>query len=55
MKSKDNELWWQLCELAASEEDPEKVIAIAKAINHLLDEQADRPRKSKTRSWNVAA
>ncbi len=38
------ERWKQLCEQAASEQDPEKLLALVTEINRLLEEK-DRPTK----------
>ena len=38
MVGRDEKLCWELCELAAIEQDPEKVLAIAREIRQLLDE-----------------
>jgi hypothetical protein len=36
------ERWTQLCEQAANEQDPEKLIALVKEINDLLEEKERR-------------
>jgi hypothetical protein len=47
LKSQDNELWRQLCERAANEQDPTKLMALATAICRLWDEKFKQPvRKS---------
>jgi hypothetical protein len=33
------EYWMQLCELAANEQDPEKLMELVKEINRLLEEK----------------
>jgi hypothetical protein len=38
MVGHDEKLCWELCELAAIEQDPAKVLAIAREIRRLLDE-----------------
>ena len=51
MKGEKLEQWRQLCELAAVEQDPEKLLALVKEINRLLDikekrlrQKSDQPR-----------
>jgi hypothetical protein len=39
MKDPDDERLWALCEQAANESDPEKVVAIAKEMNLLLQKK----------------
>ena len=36
------ELWQQLCQQAAVEQDPEKLLALAEEINRLLNEKEAR-------------
>jgi hypothetical protein len=43
MKDEVKERWLYLCALAANEQDPRKLIALAKEINRLLAEQRERP------------
>jgi hypothetical protein len=39
MQGEDRERWQVLCELAAKEEDPDKLFALTQEINRLLDEK----------------
>ena len=39
MKGKTKEHWTQLCELAASEQDPDKLLELVKEINRMLEEK----------------
>ena len=39
MKGKTKEYWTQLCELAASEQDPDKLLDLVKEINRMLEEK----------------
>ena len=39
---KDKEKWMELCERAAEEQDPEKLMALVKEIDRLLQEKEDR-------------
>ncbi len=47
----DSELWMELAELAAQEQDPEKLMALASEINRLLEkkegQENDRLAKAK--------
>lgn len=42
MQGQVKEAWMQLCELAANEQDPEKLLALVKEINRLLEEKERR-------------
>jgi hypothetical protein len=42
MKGKTRELWEQLCEQAAVEQDPEKMLKLISEINRLLSEKEER-------------
>jgi hypothetical protein len=42
LKGETGELWRKLCEEAATEQDHEKLIELAKEINRLLDEKEQR-------------
>ena len=42
MIGKDKERWQELCEQAAKEQDPAKLIEIIEEINHLLDAKRKR-------------
>lgn len=42
MKDKTKEHWTQLCELAASEQDPDKLLELVKEINRMLEEKEKR-------------
>ena len=44
MKGQEKERWLQLCELAANEQDHEKLIALVKEITQLLEEKERRMR-----------
>ncbi|MCU1271872.1 MAG: hypothetical protein JWN74_3166 [Acidobacteriaceae bacterium] len=39
MKGETKEHWTQLCELAASEQDPDKLLDLVKEINRMLEER----------------
>jgi hypothetical protein len=54
MKGHDEKLWWQLCELAALEQNPEKVLAIAREVRRLLEEKEKRLGETKSRDAATA-
>jgi len=45
VQGETKEQWLQLCELAAVEKDPQKLMAIVKEINRLLQEKEQRLRQ----------
>jgi len=45
MKGEKLEQWRQLCELAAVEQDREKLLALVKEIDRLLDEKREAADK----------
>ncbi|MFZ0639231.1 MAG: hypothetical protein WAN33_17180 [Candidatus Acidiferrales bacterium] len=42
MKEENRELWRELCEQAAAELDPKKLLTLMKEINRLLTEKQER-------------
>lgn len=48
MLGTDRELWLELCERAAREQDPQKLLELVKEINRLLEAKRERLRKSRT-------
>lgn len=42
MKGEKKEIWMQLCERAAAEQDPEKLMELVREINRLLEEKERR-------------
>ena len=48
MKGEKGELWRKLCEQAAVEQDPDKLLQLAREINRLLDEKEARLKSQKT-------
>ena len=49
MQGETKEQWMQLCELAANEQDSEKLLALVKEITRLLDEKGQRLKSKKSR------
>jgi hypothetical protein len=47
MEGATKERWFQLCELAAKEKDPEKLLALVFEINRLLEEKEQRLKSKK--------
>jgi hypothetical protein len=50
MDSKSDERWKVLCEQAAHELDPEKLLTLVQEINHLLEQKDLGNRDSKKQS-----
>ena len=55
MKGEKLEQWRQLCELAAIEQDPERLIALVREINRLLEEKEQRLKPQQPTSSNTKA
>ena len=55
MKGEKLEQWRQLCELAAIEQDPERLIALVREINRLLEEKEQRLKPQQPTSPNTKA
>ena len=49
MKGETGERWRKLCEQAAVEQDPDKLLQLAKEINRLLEEKEERLQKARPR------
>ena len=49
LKSQDNELWRQLCERAANEPDPMKLMGLASEICRLLDQKFEQTERKSRR------
>jgi hypothetical protein len=45
MRGKTKELWEQFCEQAAVEQDPEKLMQLAKETNLMLEEKENRLKR----------
>jgi hypothetical protein len=45
MRGKTKEVWEQFCEQAAVEQDPEKLVQLAKEINRMLEEKEIRLKR----------
>jgi hypothetical protein len=45
MQGENKERWRDLCEQAAVEQDPERLMILIKEINHLLEEKEKRLQK----------
>jgi hypothetical protein len=50
MEDKAKERWMELCELAAQERDPAKLLALTEEIDRLLEEK--QQRLNANRNWN---
>jgi len=42
MQGANKERWWMLCEQAANERDPKRLMELVKEINDLLEKKQDR-------------
>jgi hypothetical protein len=49
MQGETKEQWMHLCELAANEQDSEKLLALVKEITRLLDEKDKRLKSKQSR------
>lgn len=50
MRHEERELWQELCEQAAKEQDPQKLSELVGQINRLLEDQQDRLNKTRKSS-----
>jgi hypothetical protein len=50
MQGETRERWWVLCEQAAVEQDPEKLLELTKEINRLLEEKERSLQKQRRSS-----
>ena len=50
MKGQTGELWRQLCEQAAVEQDPRKLLELTQEINRLLTEKEERLKNLRLKS-----
>ena len=53
MKGERKEYWMHLCERAANEQDPDKLIELVKEINRLLQEKEQRLTKETTAGFGT--
>ena len=47
MKGENKELWQQLCEQVAVEQDPERLMELIHAINRMLGEKENRVKRER--------
>ena len=50
MQNETKELWYQLCRLAAIEQDPDKLLALVTQIDRLLEEKQERLRQHREKT-----
>jgi hypothetical protein len=50
MQGPKRERWMELCEQAATEQDPEKLLSLTREINQLLEEKEQRIREEREHS-----
>jgi hypothetical protein len=48
MKGERKEQWMRLCEQAATEQDPDKLMELVREINRLLEEKEQRLKREST-------
>jgi hypothetical protein len=53
MEGETKERWFQLAQLAAVEQDPEKLIALVQEINRLLDEKEARLNQRRSGAGSI--
>ena len=51
MKGSDREKWMRLCQQAANEHDPEKLLELAKEINHMLEKRRRFTEMERRLDW----
>ena len=49
MRGNTKELWEQFCEQAAVEQDPDKLVQLAKEINRMLEEKENRLKQNQAK------
>jgi predicted Zn-dependent protease len=54
MQGEKGERWRKLCEQAASEQDPQKLMELAREIDRLLEEKERRLKEQRTNSVSEA-
>jgi hypothetical protein len=54
MQGEKKERWMSLCEKAAQEQDPEKLMLLVQEITRLLDEKQERLKSSQASSGSQA-
>jgi hypothetical protein len=50
MKGETKEIWKKYCELAAIEQDPDKLLELVKEINRMLEEKENRLLRARDQS-----
>ena len=48
MEDETKERWYQLCQLAAVEQDPERLVALAQEISRLLEEKEESIKQKRS-------
>jgi hypothetical protein len=54
MQGEKGEQWQKLCEQAAVEQDPEKLLELSKEINRLLEEKEERLQQFRVHQQGAA-
>jgi hypothetical protein len=54
MQGENKERWRALCEEAATEQDPDRLLLLVRAIEELLNEKQSRLKQQQSKSGNAA-
>ena len=52
MKGQMQEYWMELCEQAATEQDPERVLQLINEINRMLDQRQERLKRGSAPTYS---
>ena len=54
MKVQTKEHWMELCEQAATEQDPERLLHLINEINRMLDQKQERLKRGSAQNYLLA-
>lgn len=52
MKGQTKEHWMELCEQAATEQDPERLLQLINEINRMLDQKQERLNRGSAQTYS---
>ncbi len=52
LQRETTERWWALCEQAAVEQDPDRLLLLVREIDQLLNEKQERLKQKRSKSEN---
>jgi len=52
LQGETKERWWLLCEQAAVEQDPDRLLQLVREIDQLLNEKQERLKQKRSKSEN---